>query len=80
MPLDGSPAKYGSYKTAGIGLRSVRGVWFKVLESSKAIEYFTGKLSLDKVAVDSTTVKAGRDARILLIDDTDLDRLLSNPI
>jgi len=31
------PAKYGSYKTAGIGLRSVRGVWSKILEALIAI-------------------------------------------
>jgi hypothetical protein len=35
------------------------GVWFKVLEALIAMGYSTGGLSLDKVAVDSTTVKGG---------------------
>jgi hypothetical protein len=47
-------------RPAGIGLRSVRGVWSKILEALIAMGYSTGKLSLDKIAVDSTTVKAGK--------------------
>jgi transposase len=56
------PAKYGSYKTCWDRFKkwSVRGVWSKILEALIAIGYSTGKLSLDKVAVDSITVKAGR--------------------
>jgi hypothetical protein len=34
------------------------GVWSKVLEALIAIGYSTGRLRLDRVAVDSTTVKA----------------------
>jgi transposase len=54
------PARYGSYKTCWDRFRrwSVMGVWSKILEALIAIGYSTGKLSLDRVAVDSTTVKA----------------------
>jgi hypothetical protein len=38
------------------------GVWSKILEAPIAIGYSTGKLSLDKATVDSTTVKAGKGA------------------
>jgi hypothetical protein len=34
------------------------GVWSKILEALITMGYSTGKLSLDKVALDSTTVKA----------------------
>jgi len=53
------PAKYGSYKTCWDRFRrwSVRGVWSKVLEALIAMGYSTGKLRLDKVAVDSTTLR-----------------------
>jgi hypothetical protein len=34
------------------------GVWSKVLKALIAIGYSTGKLSLDKITVDGTTVKA----------------------
>jgi hypothetical protein len=40
------------------------GVWFKVLKALIAIGYPTGKLILDKAAVDSTTVKAGKGGRL----------------
>jgi transposase len=54
------PAKYGSYKTCWDRFRrwSVRGVWSKVLEALTAMGYPNGGLSLDRVAVDSSTVKA----------------------
>jgi hypothetical protein len=39
---------------------SVMGVWSKVLEALIAMRYSTGGLSLDKVTVDNTTVKAGK--------------------
>jgi transposase len=56
----GMPARYGSYKTCWDRFKewSVVGVWPKILEALIAIGYSTGKLSLDRVAVDSTTVKA----------------------
>ena len=49
----------GSYKTCWDRFRrwSVRGVWSKVLEALIAMGYSTGKLRLDKVAVDSTTLR-----------------------
>jgi transposase len=65
MSLDGSPpARYGSYKTCWDRFRkwSVMGVWSKILEALISMGYSTGKLSLDKATVDSTTVKAGRGA------------------
>ena len=48
-----------SYKTCWDRFRrwSVRGVWSKVLEALIAMGYSTGKLRLDKVAVDITTLK-----------------------
>jgi transposase len=54
------PANYGSYKTCWdrFGRWSVMGVWSKILEALISMGYSTGKLSLDRVAVDSTTVKA----------------------
>jgi hypothetical protein len=36
------------------------GVWSKVLEALIAMGYSNGRLSLDRVAVDSSTVKAGK--------------------
>jgi len=36
------------------------GVWSKILEALISMGYSTGKLSLDRVAIDSTTVKAGK--------------------
>jgi len=56
------PAKYGSYKTCWDRFRrwSVMGVWSKILEALIAMGYSTGRLRLDRVAVDSTTVKAGK--------------------
>jgi transposase len=53
------PVKYGSYKTCWDRFRrwSVMGVWSKVLEALIAIGYSNGKLRLDKVAVDSTTLR-----------------------
>ena len=36
------------------------GVWSKILEALIAMGYSNGKLRLDRVAVDSTTVKAGK--------------------
>ena len=56
-----SPLGMAHTRPAGIGLGGgVRGVWSKVLEALIAMGYSTGRLSLDKVAVDSTTVKAGK--------------------
>jgi len=54
------PPKYGSYKTAWdrFSRWSKAGVWKRVLEALIAKGYSTGKLSLDRVAVDSTTVEA----------------------
>jgi transposase len=54
------PARYGSYKTCWDRFRkwSIMGVWSKILEALIAMGYSTGKLSLDKIAVDSTTLKA----------------------
>jgi transposase len=56
------PAKYGSYKTCWDRFRrwSVMGVWSKILEALIAMGYSNGRLRLDRVAVDSTTVKAGK--------------------
>jgi transposase len=56
------PAKYGSYKTCWDRFRrwSVMGVWSKILEALIAIGYSNRRLRLDRVAVDSTTVKAGK--------------------
>jgi transposase len=53
-------ARYGSYETCWDRFRgwSVMGVWSKVLEALISMGYSTGKLSLDRVAVDSSTVKA----------------------
>jgi len=54
------PPKYGSYVTAWRRLKrwSEEGVWKRVLEALIAKGYSTGRLSLDRVAVDSTTVEA----------------------
>jgi len=54
------PLKYSSYKTCWRRLKiwSREGVWAKVLEALASRAYAEGKLSLDIVAVDSTTIKA----------------------
>ncbi|MGC8961663.1 MAG: transposase [Candidatus Bathyarchaeia archaeon] len=56
------PAKYGYYKTAWDRFKrwSVKGVRLRILEALMAKGYRIGKLSLDRVAVDSATVKAGK--------------------
>jgi len=56
------PAKYGSYVTAWRRLKRWQemGVWARILDALMARGYSRGKLSLDGVAVDSTTLKAGK--------------------
>ena len=54
------PAKYGSYKTAWDRFKrwSVRGVWAGVFRALVDKGYSMGKLRIDGVAVDSTTIRA----------------------
>jgi len=62
------PARYSSYKTCWgrLKLWSEVGVWERILEALIANGYSMGRLSLDRVAVDSTTVEArkGGDCRL----------------
>ncbi|MEM3539107.1 MAG: transposase [Nitrososphaerales archaeon] len=54
------PCRYGHYSTAFRRLKRWMelGVWKQILNALISKGYSTGKLSLDKVAVDSTTIKA----------------------
>jgi len=54
------PPKYGSHVTAWRRLKrwSGEGVWRHVLEALIAKGYSAGRLSLDRVAIDSTTIEA----------------------
>lgn len=54
------PCKYCHYSTAWRRLKrwQEEGVWKSILEALMAKGYHIGKLSLEKVAVDSTTVEA----------------------
>ena len=54
------PARYGSYKTCWRRLKlwSEEGVWKRILEALISKGYSIGRLSLERVAVDSTTVEA----------------------
>jgi len=54
------PLMYGSYKACWRRLKewSVEGVWSKVLEALVSKGYSLGKLSLERVALDSTTIQA----------------------
>ncbi|MGC8961837.1 MAG: transposase [Candidatus Bathyarchaeia archaeon] len=56
------PIRYGSYATAWRRLKRWRreGVWARVLEALMAKGCYEGKLGLDKAAVDSSTLKAGK--------------------
>jgi len=53
-------ARYGSYKTCWRMLKrwSEEGVWKRILEALISKGYLMGRLSLERVAVDSTTVEA----------------------
>ena len=63
-----TPVKYGSYVTAWRRLKRWQreGVWKRILEALISKGYLMGRLSLDRVAVDSTTVEArkGGDRRL----------------
>ncbi|MEM3398004.1 MAG: transposase [Nitrososphaerota archaeon] len=54
------PSKYGHYSTAFRRLKRWMelGVWKEILNALISKDYSTGKLSLDKFAVDSTTIRA----------------------
>ncbi|WP_158648789.1 hypothetical protein [Candidatus Nitrosocaldus islandicus] len=54
------PTRYGSYKTCWRRFRcwSEDGVWARILEALMARGYSMGRLSVDRVAVDSATVEA----------------------
>jgi len=54
------PKRYGHYSTAWRRLKhwGKEGVWPKVVEALASKGYSMGKLRLDRVSVDSTTVEA----------------------
>jgi len=53
----------GSYKTAWNGFNSgLRRVWRRISEALIAKGYSMSRLSLNRVAVDSTTVEARKEA------------------
>ncbi len=54
------PCRYGHYLAAFRRLKRWMelGVWKQILNALISKGYSTGKLSLDKVAFDSTTIKA----------------------
>jgi transposase len=54
------PKRYGHYSTAWRRLKrwEREGVWSKIVEALASKGYSMGKLRLDRVSVDSTTVEA----------------------
>jgi transposase len=54
------PPKYGHYSTAFRRLKhwQTQGIWTRILKTLITKGYTTGKLSIEKVSVDSTTIEA----------------------
>ncbi|MEM0080126.1 MAG: IS5 family transposase [Nitrososphaerota archaeon] len=60
------PSRYGHYSTAFRRFKRWMelGVWKQILNALISKGYSTGKLSLDRIAVDSTTIKARKGGRL----------------
>jgi transposase len=54
------PPKYGHYSTAFRGLKhwQTQGIWTRILKTLITKGYTIGKLSIEKLSVDSTTIEA----------------------
>jgi len=54
------PPKYGHYSTAFRRLKDwqTQGIWTHILRTLITKGYITGKLSIERVSVDSTTIEA----------------------